>query len=878
MQGTNPTIRRIDYQAADFLVEQVELWFDLDPDKTVVRSRIDFRRNPLRPGMSLRLDGQRLELLEVRLNGNRLEPDDYRLDKESLLLSPVPEQFTLEVTTRINPAANTELEGLYQSNGIFCTQCEAEGFRRITYYPDRPDVLAPFRTTVTAPQGIPYLLANGNRVDAGELPDGRHFVTWEDPFPKPCYLFALVAGDLAEISDSFVTASGRDVALRFYVEPHHRDKVEHAVRALKKAMRWDEERFGREYDLDIYMVVAVDDFNMGAMENKGLNIFNSKYVLARPDTATDADYQAIEEVIAHEYFHNWTGNRVTCRDWFQLSLKEGLTVFRDQEFSADQVHRAVKRIEDVRLLRNNQFPEDAGPMAHPVRPESYQTINNFYTMTVYHKGAEVIRMYQALLGRERFRAGMDLYFERFDGQAVTCDDFLAVMAEAGGRDLSLFSNWYSQAGTPQLQMEGEYADGEFRLRVRQRTPETPGQTAKRPVHLPLRMALLDSRGTALPLRLAGEAVAGGTERVLEVTESEQVFWFVGLTEFPVPSLLRGFSAPVRYSFPYRQDELLFLFRHDSDPFARWEAGQSLFSRTLLAMVTAVQQGEPVEVAPELSDACEAILLEEKLDAGLCAQLLMLPSEGYLADQMVVADPDAIRQARQQLRLILATRSCRVLSARYRELASTDGYHYDSIAAGRRELKNLCLGYLAVAEGGDGVSTCGEQFATADNMTDSLAALRVLVDSNAPQRHEMLQAFFERWQHEPLVVDKWFSLQATSTRSDTLDQVRRLLQHPVYTMKNPNRVRSLLGAFAHTNQAAFHDRDGNGYRLIAEQTVLLDKLNPQLAARLVSAFNRRRQFDKARQGLMLTELQKIRIAPGLSRDVAEIVEKNLDSQG
>jgi aminopeptidase N len=723
---------------------------------------------------------------------------------------------------------------------------------------------------------FPVLLSNGNPIWRGDLDDGRHFVTWEDPFPKPSYLFALVAGNLAEISGQFTTATGRNVALRFYVEPRNREKVDHALRSLQQAMRWDEEVFGLEYDLDIYMVVAVDDFNMGAMENKGLNVFNSKYVLASPATATDADYQGIEGVIGHEYFHNWTGNRVTCRDWFQLSLKEGLTVFRDQEFSADMGSRAVKRIEEVRLLRNHQFPEDAGPMAHPVRPESYQEINNFYTVTVYNKGAEVIRMYHTLLGAEGFRKGMDLYFERHDGQAVTTDDFLAAMADANGADLSQFARWYSQAGTPTVQVEDDY-DAErhcYSLSFRQSCPATPGQTGKLPLHLPVRVGLLAADGRELPLRLANEPEAAGPSRVLELRQAVETFHFAGIEARPIPSLLRGFSAPVHLEYPYTDAELGFLMARDPDPFTRWDAGQQLSSRVLLELVASLQQNRPLVLSEQLLAAFSLTLQDQDSDPALLGLALTLPAESYLAELMEIADPIAIHRARQFVRSTLATQLNSQLLAVFHANRSQGPYTADALDCGRRILKNTALTYLMAAPGPESVQLCLGQLQSADNMTDTLAALTALANSEVAERDSALAAFYHHWQDDPLVIDKWLTLQATAARPGTLHQVKTLLGHPAFNLKNPNKVRALIGSFAHGNQAGFHATDGSGYEFIGDRVIELDPLNPQVAARLVSAFNRWRKFDPSRQQQIVRQLQRIAGVVGLSNNVREIVEKTL----
>ncbi len=872
------TIRLEDYEPPTHLVDDVELHFDLEPQRTRVRARLCMRANPARTDRStgLRLAGRNLALVRVSLNGRQLAEDAFQQDDEGLTVSSVPESFEIETLVEINPEANTALEGLYRASGIYCTQCEPEGFRKITFYPDRPDVMARFTVTVAGPLAdCPVLLSNGNLVASGPLDDGRHFATFEDPFPKPSYLFALVAGKLTAIEDRFVTRSGREVGLQIYVEERNRDRCEHAMRSLQNAMRWDEEVFGLEYDLDEYKIVAVDDFNMGAMENKGLNVFNSKYVLAKPETATDADFQGVEGVIAHEYFHNWTGNRVTCRDWFQLSLKEGLTVFRDQEFSSDMGSRAVKRISDVRLLRNVQFPEDDGPMAHPVRPASYVEINNFYTSTVYNKGAEVIRMYQTLLGVEGFRKGLELYFERHDGQAVTTDDFLAAMADANEVDLDHFRLWYNQAGTPLLEIEGVHDEDArtFCLRVRQSCPPTPERSDKQPFLIPLHIGLLGPDGSDLPLQMAGEAAASGTSRVLAVTAAEQAFTFINHSAAPVPSLLRGFSAPVKVAYPYSEEELAFLLAHDNDPFNRWEAGQRLASGVLLKMTAACQDGRQPEIDAGFVAAFRTALTDRSADPALLALALTLPSETELAEAMTVADPLAVNAARQSLRRSLADGLVAEFDLVMDSMRDTGLYQPTAEAIGRRSLKNLCLAYLALRETPEVAALCFEQYSSADNMTDRMAALTCLAYGDLPQREEALSAFYHRFQDDPLVVDKWFSLQATSFRADTFERVKELMEHPAFTMKNPNRVRALIGAFAHGNPSRFHAPDGSGYSFLADRVIELDTLNPQVAARLVSALSRWRRYDEKRQSQMRSQLERIsRLVK--SRDVGEIVAKSL----
>jgi aminopeptidase N len=868
------TIRLADYRPPAFLVEGVALQVELDPVRTLVEAVIELRRNAQAAGDEpLRLDGRGLELLAIELDGRALEASAYIIDEEGLTIPAAPQACRLMTRVAIDPDGNTALEGLYRAAGTFCTQCEAQGFRKITFYPDRPDVMARFTVTLIGdPQREPVLLTNGNLVAAGRRDDGRHFATFEDPFPKPSYLFALVAGDLARIDDRYTTLSGRQVTLQIFVEERNRYKCDHAMASLKNAMRWDEQTFGLEYDLDEYKIVAVDDFNMGAMENKGLNVFNSKYVLADPETATDADFQGVEGVIGHEYFHNWTGNRVTCRDWFQLSLKEGLTVFRDQQFSAAMGSAAVKRISDVRLLRSVQFPEDAGPMAHPVRPEAYVEINNFYTATVYNKGAEVIRIYHTLLGAAGFRSGLALYFERHDGQAVTTDDFLAAMADANGRDLSQLKRWYSQAGTPQLEVRSEYdaESAEYHLHVRQSCADTPGQSDQQPFLVPLRVGLLGPDGKDLPLRLKGEQPATLGSRVLVVSAAQQSFTFSDIGAEPVPSLLRGFSAPVQLDYPYGREQLTFLFAHDSDPFNRWEAGQRLATELLLEMAA----NADTEVPQAFVDAFRAALVDSEADPALRALALTLPGETELAEAMGVADPGAIHAARQGLRRHLAEQ----LAGEFRSLMATMQerglYTVDAAAIGRRSLKNLCLAYLTLCGDHSVDRDCFDRFADADNMSDRMAALTCLVHNRLPQWQEALAAFYHRFEHDPLVVDKWFALQATAPGPETLVQVERLMQHLAFTVRNPNRVRALIGAFAHGNPACYHDAAGRGYVFLADRVLELDPLNPQVAARMVTALARWRRFDSSRQQLMRAQLERIRGQAGLSNDVGEIVSKSL----
>jgi aminopeptidase N len=871
-----PTIYLKDYATPAYLVKEIALNFHLDAAATRVRSAAQFYRNPDRQGGAepLRLDGRDLQLLGVKLDGRSLSVTDYLLDEESLTINEAPEQFTLEIETLLDPAANGSLEGLYQSSGNFCTQCEAHGFRKITFYPDRPDVMARFRVRIEADKTYPVLLSNGNLVGQGELAGGRHFAEWEDPFPKPSYLFALVAGRLVCLEDHYTTTSGRQVLLQIYVEERNRDHCRHAMLSLKKSMRWDEQVFGLEYDLDRYMIVAVDDFNMGAMENKGLNIFNSKYVLAHPETATDADYLGVEAVIGHEYFHNWTGNRVTCRDWFQLSLKEGLTVYRDQQFTADMNSAPVKRIDDVRLLRQHQFPEDAGPMAHPVRPAAYVEINNFYTMTVYNKGAEVIRMLRTLLGAERFVAGVRLYLQRHDGQAATCDDFVRALEESGQRDLSQFKRWYAQAGTPRLLIRSDY-DAErqaLTLEIRQSCPPTPDQQEKQPFHIPLAIGLLDDQGRDLPLQLRGENSPGPTTRILELTEPQQQFTFINLPHRPVLSPLRGFSAPVRVECEVSDEDLALRLAHDSDPFNRWEAGQTLALQELMQMLGDYQQGGQFALTPKFVTGWRLALDDRRADLSLLTQLLSLPSEQYLAEQMPEFDPQALRAVRDRARWQLGADCQGRLLERYQECLDPGDYALTPAAVGRRSLKNFCLSLLMELQESRITDLCRQQYRQARNMTDQLAAFAALLDSPAEDRQQVIDDFFLRWREQPLVIDKWFSLQALSRHPQVFEEVRRLLSHQAFTLHNPNRVRALLGAFSQ-NLAAFHRADGAGYQLLVEQILLLDRRNPQVAARLAGPLTRWKRLEPQRRALLKAELEGM-AQQQLSRDLAEIVSKSL----
>ncbi|HEX7646487.1 MAG TPA: aminopeptidase N [Noviherbaspirillum sp.] len=883
---TPQTIYRKDYTPPSFWVDTVEMGFDLDPQATRVATRLKMRRNPESRSKSIVLCGESLQLVQLRMNGKALTRRAYTLHDGMLEIAHAPDEVTLEIETLIQPDLNTSLMGLYVSNGNFFTQCEAEGFRKITFFPDRPDVMARYKVMLRADkEKYPVLLGNGNLVEQGDLGDGRHYAVWDDPFPKPSYLFALVAGKLVCQEETFRLLSGRDVLLQVWVEEGNLDKTQHAMDSLKKSIRWDEERFGLELDLDRFMIVAVGDFNMGAMENKGLNIFNTKYVLANPRIATDADFANIESVVGHEYFHNWTGNRVTCRDWFQLSLKEGLTVFRDQEFSADMIGtdsgRAVKRIEDVRVLRQAQFPEDAGPMAHPVRPDSYVEINNFYTVTIYEKGSEVVRMYQTLLGRDGFRKGMDLYFQRHDGQAVECDDFRRAMADANDRDLTQFELWYSQAGTPRVKVETRYEEtaDTYTVTLTQSCPATPGQAQKRPYHIPVAIGLLDSGGRDMPLHMEGAQGVAPTTAVLELTQESQTFEFVNVTEKPVPSLLRNFSAPVVLEYDYTDAELAFLMAHDSDPFNRWEAGQRLAMRRMLTLTDAVQNDSAL-TDPELQDAAlndafRATLNDTALDAAFRELALTLPSESMVAEQVDVVDPHAIHAVRQFLRRSLAEAMRTEWEVAYQSNRTPGTYSPDAVSAGKRGLKNLALAYLAELNDADAHLLAQRQYDSANNMTDRMAALTALVNSSAPGREEALAHFYREFENEALVIDKWFSLQATARTTDVA-VVRKLMEHPAFTLKNPNRARSLIFSFCNGNPAQFHAVDGSGYDFWAEQVIALNALNPQVAARLARTLDRWRKYAPALQQKMQSALKKVASAKSLSKDVLEVVTKSLSN--
>lgn len=876
------TVYLKDYQPPAFRILTTDLHFTLGREFTEVKTVLRMERQS-QTDEPLRLHGQELQLQELRLDGRLLSQEEYQVDDEGLTIAAVPQSFELTSVVHIEPHKNTALEGLYQSRGLYCTQCEAEGFRKITYYLDRPDVLSVFTTTVVAPQqGYPVLLANGNRVAAGANSDGTHYATWHDPFPKPAYLFALVAGDLACVEDRFVTCSGREVTLQIYVEAKDQDKCDHAMESLKNAMRWDEEVYGREYDLDIYMIVAVDDFNMGAMENKGLNIFNTSCVLANPRTTTDGGFQRVEAVVAHEYFHNWSGNRVTCRDWFQLSLKEGFTVFRDAEFSSDMGSRTVKRVEDVQLLRTLQFAEDAGPMAHPVQPPSFIEISNFYTLTVYEKGAEVVRMIHTLLGPELFRRGTDLYFERHDGQAVTIEDFVRAMADVSGRDFTQFMNWYRQAGTPVLKVRDFYdaERREYHLTLTQSTPSTPEAKSadKQPLHIPVAMGLLGEAG-ALRLRLADEEFADlpadNTHRVLELTEREQTFVFTDVPEKPVPSLLRNFSAPVKLDYNYSATDLLRIMTLDDDGFCRWDAAQQLGLFSVQANLA-----DPASKADALIGAFGLLLEDSSLDPALVALMLDLPSEAYLGEQQAVVDVDGNHRVRRAVQKQIAQALESQLKAVYqncqRLLVGLEE-NVSGRAIALRSLKNRTLAYLMLLEREDYWRWSIEQFDANANMTEVLSALGNLVHSEftalSAEKTRALDAFFSRWQHEPLVVNQWLSVQASDPNPGALERVKALLQSPAFDLRNPNKVRSLISVFANQNLVHFHALDGSGYAFLADQVLHLNRQNPQIAARLLAPLTKWRRYDGSRQALMKAQLVRIAEAE-LSKDVYEVVNKSL----
>ena len=883
------TVRRTDYRPPAFLLDRVALEFDLDPALAHVTATFVVRRNPALPHDTgpLTLDGEELELVSVELDGNALPAAGYELRDDGLKVPAPAERFTIKIVNRIHPAANTELMGLFLSNGNLFSQCEAEGFRRITFFPDRPDVMAPYRVTLRANrEQFPVLLSNGNLVEHGELGGGRHYAVWDDPFAKPSYLFALVAGNFEVLEDRIVRASGGEALLQIFVEPGNLEKTPHAMASLKRAIAWDERRYGLELDLDRFMIVASNDFNMGAMENKGLNIFNAKYVLAHPNIATDVDYASIEAIVGHEYFHNWTGNRVTCRDWFQLSLKEGLTVFREQEFATDLMDdawsRGVRRIDDVRGLRATQFPEDSGPMAHPVRPDTYQEIGNFYTATVYEKGAEVVRMLQTLVGVDGFRRGMDLYFKRHDGQAVTCDDFVAAIADANGRDLTQFRRWYAQSGTPRVAatVRHDSAARVLELTLSQSTAPTPGQPSKEPFHIPFAVGLLTLDGSDLPLQLEGEKKPGGTTRVLDLTQPSQTFRFVNVASPVVPSLLRGFSAPVNVDARYGDDELAFLATRDSDPFNRWEAGQRMAIARLMALTDAAEAGQPLALDDAFVDLVRTTLADANVSPAFKEQALMLPAEGFIGEQRRLIEPEAIRAARRFMLAELGRRLADEWKAAYDGMVVDGPYSPDPASAGRRALRNLALAYLVDGEVPGGLDLARDQLVNATNMTEAQGALTAIVNSSAPYKAEALVQLARLWSHEPLLMNKWYQLQATAVahpgEPPVVERVLMLTGHPGFSMANPNNVFALLRSFCTSNEAEFHRRGADGYALWADSVLILDRINPTVAARIARAMDRWRRFAPDRQEAMRVALETVVAADHLSRDVREIVTKALEN--
>nr|XP_043630936.1 puromycin-sensitive aminopeptidase isoform X2 [Erigeron canadensis] len=875
-----------DYKVPDYYFDTVDLSFTLGEEETIVSAKISVVPRIDGAASPLVLDGVDLKLISVKINGDHVKEGDFHLDSRHLILtSPPSGNFILETVTEIEPQMNTSLEGLYKSSGNFCTQCEAEGFRKITFYQDRPDIMAKYTCRIEADKSLyPVLLSNGNLIDQGDLEGGKHFAIWEDPFKKPCYLFALVAGQLESRDDTFTTCSGREVALRIWVPAQDLPKTEHAMYSLKAAMKWDEDVFGREYDLDIFNIVSVPDFNMGAMENKSLNIFNSKLVLASPETATDADYAAILGVIGHEYFHNWTGNRVTCRDWFQLSLKEGLTVFRDQEFSSDLGSRSVKRIGDVSKLRIYQFSQDAGPMAHPVRPHSYIKMDNFYTVTVYEKGAEVVRMYKTLLGSEGFRKGTDLYFQRHDGQAVTCEDFFAAMRDANDADFANFLLWYSQAGTPIVKVTSSYnAEAHtFSLKFSQTVPPTPGQPIKEPMFIPVAAGLLDSNGKDMPLSSVYhdgtlQSISCGGQpvytTVLRVTKDEEEFVFSDVLEKPIPSLLRGYSAPIRLHSDLTENDLFFLLAHDSDEFNRWEAGQILARKLMLSQVVNFQKDKPLVLDPQFVHGIKCILTDSSLDKEFIAKAITLPSEGEIMDMMEVADPDAVHAVRSFIRKQLASELKQEFLHLVKENRSSAKYEFNHTNMARRALKNTALAYLASLEDQEITELVLHEYKTATNMTDQFSALAAIAQKPGKARDDALEDFYNQWQDDYLVVNKWFALQSTSDIPGNVENVQKLLSHQAFDLKNPNKVYALIGGFC-ASPVNFHAKDGSGYKFLGDLVVKLDKLNPQVASRMVSAFSRWKRYDEARQNLAKAQLEVIVSCNGLSENVYEIASKSL----
>ncbi len=858
---------RKDYQAPSHTITDIDLTFDLYDNDTIVTALSKVVQKG--ESTTLELDGEGLELRSVKVNGE--DWAHHEVKEASLVLSDLPAEFELEIITKIDPEANTALEGLYKSGGAFCTQCEAEGFRRITYYLDRPDVLAKYTTKVIADKATyPYLLSNGNRIAQGEAENGRHWVQWQDPHPKPAYLFALVAGDFDVLRDKYTTMSGRNVDLEIFVDKGNLDRAGHAMTSLINSMKWDEERFGLEYDLDIYMIVAVDFFNMGAMENKGLNIFNSKFVLANDQTATDRDYLGIEAVIGHEYFHNWTGNRVTCRDWFQLSLKEGLTVFRDQEFSSDLGSRAVNRIDNVRIIRGPQFAEDASPMSHPIRPDKVIEMNNFYTLTVYEKGSEVIRMYHTLLGEEGFQKGMKLYFERHDGTAATCEDFVSAMEDATGVDLKQFRLWYSQSGTPTLRVNSEYnAEAKtYALTVEQFTEATQDQAEKQALHIPFDIELYDSKGQVIPLIINGESV----HNVLDIKQDKQTFVFENVADQPVPSLLREFSAPVKLEYDYSDAELIFLMKHATNDFARWDASQMLLAKYIRQNVTNVQTGSEVQLSEDLIDAFRGVLLDENLEPAFIAQVFSLPSINEITGWYKQIDVDAVDTVLNSITVSLSAALEDELSATYHTLKQAE-YTIDHAAIGKRALRNQCLQFLAHTDKGN--TLVKAQYEAANNMTDTIAAMSAANSAQLECREELMADYSDKWKHDGLVMDKWFALQGTNPAEDALEKVKATMNHEAFSLKNPNRTRSLIGSFLAANPVRFHDKSGSGYQFAGEILRQLNDSNPQVASRMIDPLLKFRKYDEARQAMIRAELEKLKAMDNLAKDLFEKVTKALD---
>ncbi|ELA7135929.1 aminopeptidase N [Vibrio parahaemolyticus] len=858
---------RKDYQAPSHTITDIDLTFDLYDNDTIVTALSKVVQKG--ESTTLELDGEGLELRSVKVNGE--DWAHHEVKEASLVLSDLPDEFELEIITKIDPEANTALEGLYKSGGAFCTQCEAEGFRRITYYLDRPDVLAKYTTKVIADKATyPYLLSNGNRIAQGEAENGRHWVQWQDPHPKPAYLFALVAGDFDVLRDKYTTMSGRNVDLEIFVDKGNLDRAGHAMTSLINSMKWDEERFGLEYDLDIYMIVAVDFFNMGAMENKGLNIFNSKFVLANDQTATDRDYLGIEAVIGHEYFHNWTGNRVTCRDWFQLSLKEGLTVFRDQEFSSDLGSRAVNRIDNVRIIRGPQFAEDASPMSHPIRPDKVIEMNNFYTLTVYEKGSEVIRMYHTLLGEEGFQKGMKLYFERHDGTAATCEDFVSAMEDATGVDLKQFRLWYSQSGTPTLRVNSEYnAEAKtYALTVEQFTEATQDQAEKQALHIPFDIELYDSKGQVIPLIINGESV----HNVLDIKQDKQTFVFENVAEQPVPSLLREFSAPVKLEYDYSDAELIFLMKHATNDFARWDASQMLLAKYIRQNVNNVQTGSEVQLSEDLIDAFRGVLLDENLEPAFIAQVFSLPSINEITGWYKQIDVDAVDAVLNSITVSLSAALEDELSATYHTLKQAE-YTIDHAAIGKRALRNQCLQFLAHTDKGN--TLVKAQYEAANNMTDTIAAMSAANSAQLECREELMADYSDKWKHDGLVMDKWFALQGTNPAEDALEKVKATMNHEAFSLKNPNRTRSLIGSFLAANPVRFHDKSGSGYQFAGDILRQLNDSNPQVASRMIDPLLKFRKYDEARQAMIRAELEKLKAMDNLAKDLFEKVTKALD---